>query len=72
VSFKNKTELIGFIEKQTGVTLENDPGNVLNQKRNILHTTINRADSCKVLSTFCKYGIRYEHHLGDNCFVSIK
>ena len=69
MKFKNKDELVRFIQYQTNVLVTNDKDNILNKKRNILYTEINRIT---VLSLLTKYNIRYESHLHDNYFIFIK
>ncbi len=68
---KNKQELIDFIAHQVNVKLENDPNNILNKKREILYTTINRTNRNAVLSLLKRKGIRYENHIHDNYFIYI-
>ena len=69
---KNKQELIDFIAHQVNVKLENDPNNILNKKREILYTTINRTNRNAVLSLLKRKGIRYENHIHDNYFIYIQ
>ena len=66
---KNKQELIDYIARQTNITLENNPDSILNGKRKILYTTINRTNRNTVLSLLTRKGIRYENHVQDNYFI---
>ena len=71
-SFKNKAELISYIETNTNVTLENDTADLCNKKRYILHTVINKIDRLNVLSFLNKRGIRVEEHLYDSYYIYLK
>ena len=71
-TFKNKAELISYIEKYTNVTLENDTADLCNKKRYILHTVINKNDRLNVLSFLNKRGIRVEQHIYDSYFIYLK
>ena len=71
-TFKNKAELISYIETNTNVTLENDPADLCNKKRYILHTVINKIDRLNVLSFLNKRGIRVEQHLYDSYYIYLK
>ena len=71
-TFKNKAELISYIEKYTNVTLENDPADLCNKKRYILHTVINKIDRLNVLSFLNKRGIRVEQHIYDSYFIYLR
>ena len=71
-TFKNKAELISYIEKYTNVTLENDTADLCNKKRYILHTVINKIDRLNVLSFLNKRGIRVEQHIYDSYFIYLK
>ena len=71
-TFKNKTELVSYIKKYTNVTLENDPADLCNKKRYILHTVINKNDRLNVLSFLNKRGIRVEQHIYDSYFIYLK
>ena len=71
-TFKNKAELISYIEKYTNVTLENDTADLCNKKRYILHTVINKTDRLNVLSFLNKRGIRVEEHLYDSYYIYLK
>ena len=71
-SFKNKAELISYIKTNTNVTLENDPADLCNKKRYILHTVINKIDRLNVLSFLNKRGIRVEEHLYDSYYIYLK
>ena len=68
---KNKQELIDYIARQTNITLKNNPDSVLNSKRKILYTTINKNNRNTVLSLLTKKGIRYENHIQDDYFIYI-
>jgi predicted DNA binding protein len=68
---KSKQELIDYIARQTNITLKNNPDSVLNSKRKILYTTINRTNRNTVLSLLNRNGIRYESHIHDNYFIYI-
>ena len=68
---KNKQELIDYIFRQTNIQLENNPNNILNNKRKILHTTIKRNNRNAILSLLNKKNIRYESHTQDNYFIYI-
>ena len=68
---KSKQELIDFIAHQIGVRLENNPDDILNSNRKILHTTINRKHRNAVLSMLTRKGIRYESHINDTYFIYI-
>jgi len=71
MSFKNKKELISFIEHQTNITLINDTLDLLNKKRKILYTIITKSNKNSVLGILKKYGISYESHIHDYYFISI-
>ena len=71
-AFKNKAELISYIETNTNVTLENNPADLCNKKRYILHTVINKIDRLNVLSFLNKRGIRVEEHLYNSYFIYLK
>ena len=71
-TFKNKAELISYIEKYTNVTLENDSADLCNKKRYILHTVINKNDRLNVLSFLNKRGIKVEQHIYDSYFIYLK
>ena len=71
-TFKNKDELISYIKTNTNVTLENDPTDLCNKKRYILHTVINKIDRLNVLSFLNKRGIRVEEHLYNSYFIYLK
>ena len=66
-----KQELIDYIFRQTNIQLENNPNNILNNKRKILHTTIKRNHRNAILSLLNKKNIRYEPHTQDNYFIYI-
>lgn len=68
---KNKQELIDYIAHQVNIKLENDPNSILNGKRKILYTTIDRTNRNTVLSLLNRNGIRYESHIHDNYFIYI-
>ena len=68
---KSKQELVDFIAHQIGVRLENNPDDILNSNRKILHTTITRNNRNTVLSLLTKKGIRYESHINDTYFIYI-
>ena len=68
---KNKQELIDYIAHQIGVRLENNPDDILNNRRKILHTTITKANKNAVLSLLNKKGIQYENHINNYYFIYI-
>ena len=70
--FKNKAELIQFVKNQTNIELSNDKKDILNNKRNYLHTKIDNKCKIAVLSLLNKYNIHYESHLSDYYLVFIK
>lgn len=72
MTFKNKSELINFIEHQTNVKLINDKNDCLNSKRNLLHTEIDLKQKYNVLSLLNKYGIKYEYHVNNSYFIYVK
>jgi hypothetical protein len=68
---KNKQELIDYVAHQLNITLENNPDSILNGKRKILYTTIDRNNHNAVLSLLTRKGIRYENHIHNNYFIYI-
>ena len=65
----NKTELVDFVKRQTGVELENDSTEQFNKKRKVLYTRITRNDYNKVAPLLIDKGFRLESHLKDHYFV---
>jgi len=65
----NKIELINFIKKQTNIKLENNKTNILNNKRKILYTKINKINKYDILNILNKYNIKYEEHIHDYYFI---
>lgn len=72
MKFKNKKEFVQFINEQINVQISNDTNDILNGKRNILHTEIDRVNKNKFLSLLNKFGIRYESHIDNYYFIYIK
>lgn len=72
MGFKNKNDLVKFVKHQTNVELVNDPGDILNNKRNLLYTEISGKNKYSILPLFHKYGIRYEKHIGERYWVFVK
>jgi len=68
---KNKQELIDYIAHQVGIRLENNKGDILNDRRKILYTAITKANKNAVLSLLNKKGIRYENHINNYYFIYI-
>ena len=68
---KSKQELIDYVAHQVGIRLENNKGDILNNRRKILHTTITKANRNTVLSLLTRKGIRYENHIKDDYFIYI-
>lgn len=71
MDFKNKAELINFVKHQTKIVIPNE-ASTMNSNKNVLYTTIGRANKLPVLSLLQKYNIRYEEHLVDKYFVYLK
>lgn len=71
MKFKNKAELIQFVKKQCGIELENG-NNCLNNKRNLLYTSISRANRYNVLSVLKKYNVMYEQHINNYYFIRVR
>jgi len=69
--FKNKTELINFIEYQVSVKLVNDPNDRINKKRKVLHTEVSDQEAYRVFPLLHQWGIRYEKHLRNAYFIII-
>lgn len=65
----NKTELVSFVKRQTGVELENDSSEQFNKKRKVLYTQITRNDYNKVAPFLVGKGFRLESHVRDYYFV---
>lgn len=65
----NKTELVDFVKRQTGVELENSSSEQFNKKRKVLYTQITRNDYNKVATLLTGKGFRLESHLKDHYFV---
>lgn len=70
--FKNKSELIAWVENQVNVKLENDISNRLNQKRNILYTQIGGMARYSVPRLLTQKGIRYESHINDYYWIWVR
>jgi hypothetical protein len=71
-TFKNKTELIDFVNHQVHVKLENDTDCRLNNNRNRLYTQITRINHNRILMLLRDYNIRYEFHVHDYYWIFIK
>ena len=70
MTFKNKAEFVGFINAQIGVKLSNGPS-LLNDKRKLLYTEINRTNKNKVLAYLNRLGVPYESHVKDFYWIHI-
>ena len=68
---KNKQELIDYVAHQVGIRLENNKGDILNDRKKVLYTTITKANRNAVLSLLNKKGIWYENHVKDYYFIYI-
>ena len=68
---KNKQELIDYVAHQVGIRLENNKGDILNDRKKVLYTTITKANKNAVLSLLNKKGIWYENHVKDYYFIYI-
>jgi hypothetical protein len=69
MKFKNKADLIDFLDCQLGVKLSNEPS-CLNDRRKSLYTEINRTDRNKVLRYLNKLGISHEPHVKDFYWIN--
>ena len=69
---KNKNDLVDYIAYQTGITLENDPDNIWNNKRNLLYTKIDDKDKNVVLSLLMKKGFIVNEHNNGRYWISVK
>ena len=65
----NKTELVSFVKRQTGIELENNSAEQFNKMRKVLYTRITRNDYNKVATLLTGKGFRLESHLKDYYFV---
>lgn len=65
-----KQKLINFIQKQLNITLENDKGNILNKKRNLLYTKIENIYKNVTLDFLLKNNINFEEHLGGYYWIN--
>jgi len=66
-----KKELIELVKHQINVELPNDPDNILNTKRKILHTQISRKNYYAVASLLNKLGVKFESHVKDYYFIYV-
>lgn len=69
LQFKDKKDLIHFVNHQVNVILEDK--NMLTLE-NALYTEINRKNKNTVLGLLLKYHIRYESHKYDNYWIFFK
>jgi hypothetical protein len=66
-----KKELVELVKHQINVELPNDPDNILNTKRKILHTQISRKNYYAVASLLNKLGVKFESHVKDYYFIYV-
>ena len=69
VKIKNRKELVDFLKKYIGVTLENDEESVLNKNRNRLYTKIDKNVKTKVLSVLHSLDMQVEEHHQDYYWI---
>jgi len=70
-NFKNKSELIDYVKKQTNIELKNE-NILLNKKRNALYTEIPKNRKTFLLSFMHEKGIKYSYHVDDYYWIYIK
>jgi len=70
-NFKNKSELIDYIKKQTNIELKNEDI-LLNKKRNVLYTEIPKGRKTFLLSFLNEKGIKYSYHVDDYYWIYVK
>lgn len=70
-SFKNKSELIDYVKKQTNIELKNEDI-LLNKKRNMLYTEIPKNRKTFLLSFLNEKGIKYIYHVDDYYWIYVK
>jgi hypothetical protein len=70
-NFKNKSELIDYVKKQTNIELKNEDI-LLNKKRNILYTEIPKNRKTFLLSFLNEKGIKYIYHVDDYYWIYVK
>ena len=70
-NFKNKSELIEYVKKQTNIELKNEDI-LLNKKRNILYTEIPKNRKTFLLSFLNEKGIKYSYHVDDYYWIYVK
>jgi len=70
-NFKNKSELIEYVKKQTNIELKNE-NILLNKKRNMLYTEIPKNRKTFLLSFLNEKGIKYSYHVDDYYWIYVK
>lgn len=70
-NFKNKSELIDYVKKQTNIELKNEDI-LLNKKRNILYIEIPKNRKTFLLSFLNEKGIKYIYHVDDYYWIYVK
>jgi len=70
-NFKNKSELIDYVKKQTNIELKNEDI-LLNKKRNILYAEIPKNRKTFLLSFLNEKGIKYIYHVDDYYWIYVK
>jgi len=71
MTFKNKSELIDYVKKQTNIELKNEDV-LLNKKRNILYTEIPKNRKTFLLSFLSEKGIKYNYHVDNYYWIMVK
>jgi len=70
-NFKNKSELIEYIKKQTNIELKNEDI-LLNKKRTMLYTEIPKNRKTFLLSFLSEKGIKYSYHVDNYYWIQVK
>jgi len=70
-NFKNKSELIEYVKKQTNIELKNEDI-LLNKKRNMLYTEIPKNRKTFLLSFLNEKGIKYNYHVDNYYWIYVK
>ena len=71
MTFRNKSELIDYVKKQTNIELKNEDI-LLNKKRNILYTEIPKNKKTFLLSFMHEKGIKYSYHVDNYYWIMVK
>lgn len=69
---KSKQDFVDYVEHRHNLKLNNDKGDILNRKRDVLYTNIPKEKKNTVLNDFKENGIRYEEHLNGNYWIYFK